>query len=109
MSIKGPISQPILENQIIGNSSTNHIASLDSAVANQNTESHVAADSQQTESQCSVCGKHYHEISNFDGACVYHPEDAMKVNEGTEIEVWSCCMSKDTYKGCLKSRHIPIK
>ncbi len=60
-----------------------------------------------SKSTCAVCDKEYDDISNFEGACLHHAEGATKVNPGTTLEVWSCCMSRDTYRGCVKSRHIP--
>ncbi len=56
---------------------------------------------------CATCGKRYDEISNFDGACVHHETGAQLLNQGTSLQVWSCCKSALTYKGCLKSRHLP--
>ena len=55
---------------------------------------------------CLVCDKTFQEVSNFDGACIFHLSDAIKLNAGTELEVWSCCKSIDTYKGCQKARHV---
>ena len=57
--------------------------------------------------QCSTCGRFYDEISNFDGACLQHQPGATLLNEGTSLQVWSCCKSAETFKGCIKSRHIP--
>ena len=57
--------------------------------------------------QCSTCGKFYDEISNFDGACMQHEPGATLLNEGTSLQVWSCCKSAEKFKGCVKSRHIP--
>ena len=56
--------------------------------------------------QCVTCGKHYDEISNFEGACLSHQPGACLLNEGTSLEVWSCCKSAETFKGCVKFRHI---
>ncbi len=57
------------------------------------------------DSRCVVCGKLFSTTSNFDGACVFHGDGAIKLYVGTELEVWSCCRSTDTLKGCLKGRH----
>ena len=61
------------------------------------------------QSTCAVCSKQYHEVSNFEGACLFHPEGAIRLNVGTELEVWSCCRSRDTYKGCRKARHMTAR
>ena len=57
---------------------------------------------------CVVCGRVYDENSNFEGACVFHKHGAVKLHEGTEMEVWSCCKSVNTIKGCQKARHAPL-
>ena len=57
--------------------------------------------------RCGVCGKVYAEASNFEGACVNHLSGASKLYEGTKLEVWSCCKSRDTIKGCQLTRHKP--
>lgn len=54
---------------------------------------------------CKICGKNYSESSNFEGACVYHLPGAKKIHVGTKLEVWSCCRSRDTMKGCQLGRH----
>ena len=56
-------------------------------------------------SKCTVCRKIFALNSNFHGACLYHVNGAMKLNEGTAMEIWSCCKSIDTSKGCVKARH----
>ena len=57
--------------------------------------------------QCTVCGKAFQCVSNFEGACLRHADDAQLLNQGTEYEIWSCCKSTDSMKGCIKSRHTP--
>ncbi len=59
--------------------------------------------------KCSVCSKSFEEKGNFEGACIHHVQGANKINPGTQLEVWSCCMSRDTYRGCIKSRHISLE
>lgn len=56
--------------------------------------------------KCGMCGRMFAEASNFDGACVFHKPDATRLNDGTGVAVWSCCMSVDTAKGCQKARHV---
>ena len=58
--------------------------------------------------KCEKCNRMYIEQSNFEGACIFHPEGSTLVHEGTDLNVWSCCMSQDTIKGCLKARHVPV-
>ena len=58
-----------------------------------------------TSMKCRTCGKSYVEASNYEGACLYHQTGATLLNGGTGMEVWSCCKSVDTLKGCLKGRH----
>lgn len=66
-------------------------------------------DQQQQSLKCNVCSKQFQEVSNFEGACVFHIDGATKLNVGTELEVWSCCKSGDTYKGCQKGRHTSLQ
>ncbi len=58
--------------------------------------------------KCVTCGKFYEEVTNFEGACLHHKEGAVLLNEGTELEVWSCCKSAQTFKGCVKSHHVQV-
>ena len=54
---------------------------------------------------CLVCHKIYDEAKNFNTSCLYHEQNAVKLYMGTELEVWSCCRSRDTLRGCKMSRH----
>ena len=55
--------------------------------------------------KCLTCGKYFSDASNYEGACVYHLPGARKLYPGTKLEVWSCCKSRDTFRGCQLSKH----
>ncbi len=61
----------------------------------------------QTTLTCTTCGKTYDESSNYDGVCLRHQTGAKLLNEVTSLQVWSCCKSAQTFRGCIKSRHTP--
>ena len=77
-----------------------------SKVTQKNLPGSIPNQNQMSQLQCVTCGKYYDEISNFEGACLSHQPGACLLNEGTSLEVWSCCKSAETFKGCVKSRHI---
>ena len=55
---------------------------------------------------CLVCHRAFSESENFSGACVHHAAGANRLYVGTELEVWSCCKSRDTLKGCVMDKHV---
>ena len=88
-----------------GNIETEHFTDESKAMEKNLTDS-TPYQNPKSQLQCVTCGKHYDEISNFEGACLSHQPGACLLNEGTSLEVWSCCKSAETFKGCVKSRHI---
>ena len=77
-------------------------------VAEKNCSSSQNAPKDKQNMTCKVCGKGFQEATNFEGACISHPDGAVRLHEGTELEVWSCCKTRDTIKGCLLARHVPL-
>ena len=81
----------------------------DSSVLSQRRRSSVVSlgiEREQPLRRCARCNKLCDDASNFEGACMYHLPNSMKLYPGTEMEVWSCCKSKDTAKGCKRARHL---
>ena len=76
------------------------------------TSTNTSTQSPQTGSarnvRCSVCDKSFIKESNYEGACIHHVSGATKLYEGTGLEVWSCCKTSETLKGCQRSKHIAI-
>ena len=71
-------------------------------VTPRNTSRHAAHE----EHVCLVCHKVYDEAKNFPTSCIHHEPNAVKLHMGTELEVWSCCRSRDTIRGCKMEKHV---